>query len=150
MGADFREIVTHPTYSLPFLQAGRLVKVRHGKLDFGWGVIVNYQKRSPPKVSWIQTDSLIFKLSFEDEIKIKINCKDKKLALNEILDLYTKYSTIKRDLSISNIDLDCLITHNNLLDNKNITIEKLMRNPKLSSNNKVLTKQVGLLSLHII
>ncbi|KAH9849685.1 antiviral helicase [Lenzites betulinus] len=49
MSADFREVVTHPNYCLPFLQPGRLVKVKHQKLDFGWGVIVNYQKRLPPK-----------------------------------------------------------------------------------------------------
>ncbi|KAF8066809.1 rRNA-processing arch domain-containing protein [Lyophyllum atratum] len=49
MAADFREVVTHPTYSLPFLQPGRLVKVKYQKLDFGWGVIVNFQKRLPPK-----------------------------------------------------------------------------------------------------
>ncbi|KAF8649211.1 hypothetical protein AX16_005938 [Volvariella volvacea WC 439] len=49
MGADFREVVTHPTYSLPFLQPGRIVKVKYQKLDFGWGVIINYQKRQPPK-----------------------------------------------------------------------------------------------------
>lgn len=49
MAADFREVITHPNYSLPFLQPGRLVKVKHQKLDFGWGVIVNYQKRLPPK-----------------------------------------------------------------------------------------------------
>jgi ATP-dependent RNA helicase DOB1 len=50
MAADFREVVTHPTYSLPFLQAGRLVKVKYQNLDFGWGAIVNYQKRLPAKV----------------------------------------------------------------------------------------------------
>ncbi|KAI0366011.1 antiviral helicase [Pilatotrama ljubarskyi] len=49
MAADFREVITHPNYSLPFLQPGRLVKIKHGKLDFGWGIIVNYQKRLPPK-----------------------------------------------------------------------------------------------------
>ncbi|KAF9465418.1 ATP-dependent RNA helicase [Collybia nuda] len=49
MAADFREVITHPTYSLPFLQTGRLVKVKYQKLDFGWGVIINYQKRLPPK-----------------------------------------------------------------------------------------------------
>ncbi|KAG5645942.1 hypothetical protein DXG03_004732 [Asterophora parasitica] len=49
MAADFREVITHPAYSLPFLQPGRLVKVKYQKLDFGWGVIVNYQKRLPPK-----------------------------------------------------------------------------------------------------
>jgi len=50
MTADFREVVHHPSYSLPFLQPGRLVKVKHKDLDFGWGVIINYQKRLSPKV----------------------------------------------------------------------------------------------------
>lgn len=50
MAADFRAVITHPTYSLPFLQPGRLVKVKYQKMDFGWGVIINYQKRLPPKV----------------------------------------------------------------------------------------------------
>lgn len=50
MGADFREIVTHPTYSLPFLQSGRLVRVQYKTLDFGWGVVLDYHRRLPPKV----------------------------------------------------------------------------------------------------
>ena len=50
MSADFREVIHHPSYSLPFLQLGRLVKVKHKDLDFGWGVVINYQKRQPPKV----------------------------------------------------------------------------------------------------
>lgn len=50
MGQDFRDVITHPNYSLPFLQPGRLVWVKYKDLDFGWGAIVNYQKRLPPKV----------------------------------------------------------------------------------------------------
>ena len=50
LGEDFRQVITHPTYSLPFLQPGRLTKVKYKKLDFGWGVVINYQKRLPPKV----------------------------------------------------------------------------------------------------
>ncbi|KAG6836593.1 hypothetical protein H0H93_006336 [Arthromyces matolae] len=46
LGADFREIITHPTYSLPFLQPGRIVKVKYPKLDFGWGVVIDCHKRS--------------------------------------------------------------------------------------------------------
>ncbi|KAI0055953.1 antiviral helicase [Artomyces pyxidatus] len=49
MSADFREVITHPSYSLQFLKPGRLVKVKHKDLDFGWGVVINYQKRLPPK-----------------------------------------------------------------------------------------------------
>jgi len=51
MSADFRDVITHPNYCLPFLQPGRLLKVKWQKLDFGWGVIINYQKRVPAKVS---------------------------------------------------------------------------------------------------
>jgi ATP-dependent RNA helicase DOB1 len=50
MSADFRDVITHPNYCLPFLQPGRLLKVKWQKLDFGWGVIINYQKRVPAKV----------------------------------------------------------------------------------------------------
>ncbi|KAJ4488200.1 rRNA-processing arch domain-containing protein [Lentinula aciculospora] len=49
MAADFREVITHPTYALPFLKSGRLVKVKHGNLDFGWGLVINFNKRLPPK-----------------------------------------------------------------------------------------------------
>ncbi|KIK63891.1 hypothetical protein GYMLUDRAFT_221010 [Collybiopsis luxurians FD-317 M1] len=49
MTADFREVITHPTYSLPFLKPGRLVKVKYKTLDFGWGVVINFHKRLPPK-----------------------------------------------------------------------------------------------------
>lgn len=49
LNRDFGEVITHPTYSLPFLQPGRLVRVKHEDADFGWGCVVNYQKRLPPK-----------------------------------------------------------------------------------------------------
>ena len=49
LNKDLRDVLNHPTYALPFLQPGRLVKVKHGELDFGWGVVVNYQKRTGPK-----------------------------------------------------------------------------------------------------
>ena len=51
MGQDFRDVITHPTYSLPFLQPGRLVKVKSQDLDFGWGVVINFSKRLPSKVN---------------------------------------------------------------------------------------------------
>ena len=50
MNSDFHDVITHPTYALPFLQAGRLVKIKHQKLDFGWGVVLNFEKRLAPKV----------------------------------------------------------------------------------------------------
>ncbi|KAJ3996205.1 rRNA-processing arch domain-containing protein [Lentinula boryana] len=50
MTADFKEVITHPTYSLPFLKKpGRLVKVKYKHMDFGWGVVINVNERLPPK-----------------------------------------------------------------------------------------------------
>jgi ATP-dependent RNA helicase DOB1 len=51
LGKDFRAVITHPTYALPFLQPGRLVTVKHGDQDFDWGVVVNFSQRTAPKVS---------------------------------------------------------------------------------------------------
>lgn len=49
LDCDFQEVISHPSYSLPFLQPGRLVKIQHENLDFGWGCVVNYQRRLPHK-----------------------------------------------------------------------------------------------------
>lgn len=46
---DMRDITNNPNYCLAFMQAGRLVKVKHGAQDFGWGAVVSYSKRIPPK-----------------------------------------------------------------------------------------------------
>lgn len=46
---DLHDVLCHPTYALPFLQPGRLVHVKQEDIDWGWGVVVNYQKRVGPK-----------------------------------------------------------------------------------------------------
>jgi ATP-dependent RNA helicase DOB1 len=43
---DSVDVITHPSYSLPFLQPGRLVKVKSDDKDFGWGVVITYQKKN--------------------------------------------------------------------------------------------------------
>lgn len=50
---DFQTVITHPTHILPFLQQGRLVKIKYGTLDFGWGVVINFSKRTSAKVPWL-------------------------------------------------------------------------------------------------
>jgi len=42
---DMRAVVTHPNYCLPFLQSGRLVRVKYKDYDFQWGAVVNFAKR---------------------------------------------------------------------------------------------------------
>ncbi|KDQ16614.1 hypothetical protein BOTBODRAFT_106714 [Botryobasidium botryosum FD-172 SS1] len=49
LAKDMRDVIMHPAYSVPFFQPGRLVKIKHNDLDFGWGVVVNCQKKVAPK-----------------------------------------------------------------------------------------------------
>ncbi|ORE02182.1 antiviral helicase [Rhizopus microsporus var. microsporus] len=46
---DVRDVMLHPTYSLPFMQPGRLVRVEYEKMDFGWGAVLNCQKLNSRK-----------------------------------------------------------------------------------------------------
>ncbi|WWC59118.1 uncharacterized protein I303_101666 [Kwoniella dejecticola CBS 10117] len=48
-GQDFQAVISHPSYSLKFLQAGRLVEIKDGDKDFGWCVVVAYNKVVNPK-----------------------------------------------------------------------------------------------------
>ncbi|XP_062509279.1 exosome RNA helicase MTR4-like [Corticium candelabrum] len=46
---ELHAYITRPKYCLPFLQPGRLVRVVDGDCDFGWGCVVNFQKKSLKK-----------------------------------------------------------------------------------------------------
>ncbi|KAK7896501.1 hypothetical protein WMY93_021826 [Mugilogobius chulae] len=49
LGKEIQEFIHKPKYCLPFLQPGRLVKVKNEDADFGWGVVVNFCKKSNTK-----------------------------------------------------------------------------------------------------
>ncbi|CDK28150.1 unnamed protein product [Kuraishia capsulata CBS 1993] len=53
---DIRHIVTHPSNILPFLQGGRMIKVKVKDADYGWGVIIDYSKRNAKRNSSAFTD----------------------------------------------------------------------------------------------
>ncbi|KAJ8996351.1 ATP-dependent RNA helicase mtr4 [Exophiala dermatitidis] len=42
---DMRNVIIHPNYSLPFMQPGRLVEIKDGENDFGWGAVINFARR---------------------------------------------------------------------------------------------------------
>lgn len=48
---DMQDVINHPNYCLPFLQPGRLVKIKYKSYDFGWGAVVNFSKRIKGRVS---------------------------------------------------------------------------------------------------
>lgn len=47
---DMKDVMNHPNYCLPFMQPGRLVRIRNGNTLFDWGVIITYNKRLKPIV----------------------------------------------------------------------------------------------------
>ena len=51
---DMKDVINHPNYCLPFIQPGRLVKIKYDKRLFDWGVVVNYNKRLKPIVCPIE------------------------------------------------------------------------------------------------
>eukprot|EP01134_Creolimax_fragrantissima_P002946 CFRG2946T1 len=49
--SEMRETIMSPEYVVPFLQPGRLAHVVDGETDWGWGCIVNFQKKMKGKGS---------------------------------------------------------------------------------------------------
>ena len=47
---DMKDVMNHPNYCLPFIQPGRLVRIKHDKKLYDWGVAVNYNRRIKPFV----------------------------------------------------------------------------------------------------
>lgn len=43
---DLRRVITHPGHILPFLQPGRVIKVKVGDQEYGWGMVASFSKRS--------------------------------------------------------------------------------------------------------
>lgn len=46
LGSQFRSFITRPEYLKPFLQPGRLVKVKTEKYEYDWGIIVNFRHKT--------------------------------------------------------------------------------------------------------
>ncbi|XP_022659968.1 superkiller viralicidic activity 2-like 2 isoform X2 [Varroa destructor] len=43
--AELRGYITKPQHIVPFLQAGRMIRVKNKNDDFGWGIIINYKNK---------------------------------------------------------------------------------------------------------
>jgi ATP-dependent RNA helicase DOB1 len=54
---EVQETVNQPIHSLPFLQPGRLVSVNDHGVDWGWGVVVNFQKKQQKNASLANDNS---------------------------------------------------------------------------------------------
>jgi hypothetical protein len=51
--ASIRSVIVQPLNSLPFLNAGRMVHVKDGDVDWGWGIITGFQVCSGSELSLV-------------------------------------------------------------------------------------------------
>src|SRR5690606_34359299 len=67
MRQQLQKEITKPTHSVPFLQPGRLVRIRDGSDDWGWGVVVNFQKKKniDPNIALHKADQYIVDVLLE-------------------------------------------------------------------------------------
>ena len=57
LSQELKSWLVKPQYLVPFLQAGRLVSVKHADKEFGWGAVVNFKKKSPKETDNPLTNS---------------------------------------------------------------------------------------------
>jgi len=69
LNSFIQEIITQPIHCLPYLQPGRLVKVTDGSFEYGWGVVVNFQKKQGKGIN--QTND---NLTSQYIIDVLLNC----------------------------------------------------------------------------
>lgn len=53
---DAQKVITHPGHILPYLQSGRVVKVKVGEHDYGWGMVQSFNKRQTKRSSVVYSD----------------------------------------------------------------------------------------------
>jgi len=59
LGKEFHSWLTKPQYIIPFVQPGRLVKIKSGDQEFGWGAIVNMKRQKPLNESSLDDDTYV-------------------------------------------------------------------------------------------
>lgn len=67
LGEDMLAYVHQPKYCLPFMQPGRLVEVKNNDIYFGWGVVLNFQKKANQKSGPTQGETLYV-------LEVLLNC----------------------------------------------------------------------------
>ncbi|KAK0073851.1 hypothetical protein PV326_013002, partial [Microctonus aethiopoides] len=78
LGVEFRHFLTKPEYIVPFLQPGRMAKVKNDNDTFDWGIIVNFKKknsRNPKESATIIVDMLLH-ISKQSKEGAPIPCRE--------------------------------------------------------------------------
>ena len=69
---DMRNVIIHPNYSLQFMQPGRLVEIKHGDYDFGWGAVLKYYPRPKSTGTYSPQESYL--------LDVALNCAEGAIA----------------------------------------------------------------------
>ena len=59
LGKEFHAWLTKAQYIVPFLQPGRLVRIKSGDQEFGWGAIVNMKRQKPSGDASLDDDTYV-------------------------------------------------------------------------------------------
>ena len=65
---DMRNVIIHPNYCLQFMQPGRLVEIKHGDYEFGWGAVLKYYPRPKTSEAYSPQESFI--------LDVALNCAE--------------------------------------------------------------------------
>lgn len=63
LNTDYRKYITTPQYLLPFLQPGRMIKIKNDTHTFDWGIVINFKKKNsknPKEKSSLVIDTLLY------------------------------------------------------------------------------------------
>ncbi|XP_060529322.1 exosome RNA helicase MTR4 [Cylas formicarius] len=115
LGTEFRVYLTKSQYLIPFMQPGRLIKIKTQEWEYDWGAVVNFKKVQeiqPPKrggkqrtkpTTKVQLDVLLHVIpDSNDENVIPKPCTDEQKGEIEIVSVDSKFVT-----HISSVRLFC-------------------------------------------
>eukprot|EP00795_Rhopilema_esculentum_P004965 gene4965-21311_t len=81
LSKELMKFIHQPKYCLPYLQPGRLVQVSDRDQDFGWGCVVNFQKKNNQKGA---SASLASETIYIVEVLLNCSKTTKKMATGEV------------------------------------------------------------------
>lgn len=91
LNQEIHSVEMTPKFILPFIQNGRLIHVKEGKNDFGWGVIVGYSKNKDAKEGAIETKYIIdvlIRCSERSTLNALIPCETGKVAKLQVTQIF--------------------------------------------------------------
>ncbi|GFT23490.1 exosome RNA helicase MTR4 [Nephila pilipes] len=104
LSEEYQAYIVQPEYCVPFFQPGRLVKVKNGEDDFGWGIIINYQKKnilsgSNKETAYYVVDVLLKVSKESSDTKITSNLKPPQQGEKGVMQIVPIKSNLIQQLS---------------------------------------------------